>query len=1100
MLRFRVFDPTGATLLGEIANPVDADFLDEMNAPGIGRITVPIGSDDAALLQRDNLVRVYYEDAARFAWIIETLNRDLVDSQNTELLQASGRGVLSWLEEAIVFPQPGLTELAATERPFSFASADGDWETSASFTTPVGVTWTSDTGSRAGNPQGWPDRSAQWIWSTSPTTANVERGTVNWFRCEFSTAAMQQARVWATADSQFELWLDGTLILSSSKFSTDYQAWQQFTSVNVRIPAGDHTFAALVRAGQPWARSDIPAVNSTNTLEVLAHGLLDGQTVKVIARSVPNNLTVGATYYVRDATTDSFRLAASNGGVAVDITADSTVDIETVESGTAGFLMSAATLDASAVPTNVIVRTNTTDWEVSAVEPEWRPALILETLVDEAQARGVYRMNALGTSTFSASLDSEGDPWTSATSTNIRVGSTLLDVHNALIEQDVDFRVDAGTLELGAYDALGEDKSATVYLHAGNSFVSLGTSVERKVKTVAVIRTPSGWATSAVSGERRETYLETGGATSSDAARDLAEKILSRSGVTLESANAVTIVAQPGSTPYVDFSIGDVISIPKPDGSAGWERARVLSLSGKYDGTHTDWSCELGVLNGEAGMRRPPRLWEQQVSSRLRAIAPGLELGAVVTQPVPPESTTPSPSDPREGDIISLNVPSTPVLQNATQGLVVGWDGEDSSGGVYPTQAFVLIHVSTTSGFTPSATTVKGVLYSQGIFTIGGLPPDTVHYVKLVGGTDRGIRSAASTQASITVTSVVDDIPPGSISSSLVSFDARSLGGIAQFVGPTTPTGGTYVAGDTWVNTTNLTYNVYNGSTWVQQEWGTAAIDAGAITAAQIAAGAVTADKIEANALTAKLIRTSATGERITMADATATYGADSLNFYHSSGTAGIFYPNSTFGVVLDGKLWIAQTLFVNQTITSTGNMTINAKITCDDFDSDTALVGTSGVNRSFRVNSSGEVFSYGIDGATTANAANVRVGANAQLLKETSTERIKTGIIALTNAELTGVTPSKISEDAASVDPYDVLQVVPVEFKSLAPADDNQRLLGFIAENVAAVFPWAAEWDEDGLPSSVQDRPILAALLTVVRDQAGIIEELRSRIEALEA
>jgi hypothetical protein len=1088
MLRFRVFDPTGATLLGEIANPVDGDFLDEMNAPGIGRIAVPIGSDDAALLQRDNLVRVYYEDEARFAWVIETLDRDIVDLQNNELLQASGRGVLSWLEDAIVFPQAGLTELASTERPFSFASASGDWETSASFTTPVGVTWTSDTGSRAGNPQGWPDRSAQWIWSTSPTTANVRRGTINWFRSEFTTTAMQQARVWATADSQFELWLDGTLILSSSQFSTDYQAWQQFTSVNVRIPAGDHTFAALVRSGQPWARSDIPTTAVSDTLEALQHGLVDGTAVQVIALSAPNGLTVGTTYYVRDAATDSFRLATSPGGSAVDITADATVDLETVEFGTAGFLMSAATLDASAIPTTVIVRSNTTDWEVSAVEPEWRPALILETLVEEAAARGVYRMGALGTTTFSASLDSDGDPWTSATSTNVRVGSTLIDVHNALIEQDVDFRVDPATLQLGAYDALGEDKSANVYLHAGNSFVSLGTSVERKVKTVAVIRTPSGWATSAVDGERRETYLEAGGATSANTARDLAGKVLSRSGVTLESANAVTIVARPGSTPYVDFSIGDVISIPKPDGSDGWERARVLSLAGKYDGTHTNWSCELGVLNGEAGMRRPPRLWEQQISSRLRAISPGADLGAVVTQPVPPPSTTPGPSDPREGDIISLNVPSTPVLQNATQGLVVGWDGKDSSGGTYPTQAFVLIHVSTTSGFTPSAATVKGVLYAQGIFTIGGLTPGVIHYVKLVGGTDRGIRSAASTQASITVTSVVNDIPAGGISSSLVSFDARDLGGIQQFVGPSTPTGGTYFAGDTWVNTTNLTYNVYNGSIWVQQQWGTAAISAGAITAGQIAAGAIIADKIEANALTGKTLRTAATGKRIEISATGANNG--DIDFYNSSGvkrgsiaaTADYIAVSAPNGMIVDGDLF--------------GNLNTGL-----NWNGGAGFGTTNGLQFGLRVdNADGSVYSFGIDGATTANAANVRVGANAQLLKETSTERVKTGIIALTNAELVGVTPGKISEDAASADPYDVLAIAPVEFQSLAPADGDQRLLGFIAENVSAVFPWAAEWDEDGLPSSVQDRPILAALLAVVRDQAGIIGELRSRIEALEA
>jgi hypothetical protein len=92
------------------------------------------------------------------------------------------------------------------------------------------------------------------------------------------------------------------------------------------------------------------------------------------------------------------------------------------------------------------------------------------------------------------------------------------------------------------------------------------------------------------------------------------------------------------------------------------------------------------------------------------------------------------------------------------------------------------------------------------------------------------------------------------------------------------------------------------------------------------------------------------------------------------------------------------------------------------------------------------------------------------------------------------------MSSDPASVDPYDVLTITPTEFRSLCPADGDARSLGFIAEDVAIKFPWAADWDEEGLPSAVEDRPILAALVAVVKDQAATITDLRSRIEALEA
>ena len=94
---------------------------------------------------------------------------------------------------------------------------------------------------------------------------------------------------------------------------------------------------------------------------------------------------------------------------------------------------------------------------------------------------------------------------------------------------------------------------------------------------------------------------------------------------------------------------------------------------------------------------------------------------------------------------------------------------------------------------------------------------------------------------------------------------------------------------------------------------------------------------------------------------------------------------------------------------------------------------------------------------------------------------------------------PEKISDDPGSIDPYDVLLVAPTEFRSLSPADGGARMLGFIAEDVAAKLPWAANWDEEGIPSAVEDRPILAALLFVVREQQAAISGLSARLQALE-
>ena len=180
----------------------------------------------------------------------------------------------------------------------------------------------------------------------------------------------------------------------------------------------------------------------------------------------------------------------------------------------------------------------------------------------------------------------------------------------------------------------------------------------------------------------------------------------------------------------------------------------------------------------------------------------------------------------------------------------------------------------------------------------------------------------------------------------------------------------------------------------------------------------------------------------------------------------------------------------VNLGLSTTGTGSFQIVPTLDAQNACAIATSTSG--RGLRVASNGEVFSFGIDDNTTASAANVRVGVSAQLLKSTSTVRLKDELAPLDDG-LAGVPVEKLSADPPSVDPYDVLTLTPTEFRSLSPADGDARALGFIAEDVAVKFPWAANWDEDGLPSAIEDRPIIAALVAVIKD-------LRARIEALEA
>jgi hypothetical protein len=458
-------------------------------------------------------------------------------------------------------------------------------------------------------------------------------------------------------------------------------------------------------------------------------------------------------------------------------------------------------------------------------------------------------------------------------------------------------------------------------------------------------------------------------------------------------------------------------------------------------------------MSGE--MRRPPQLWEQRLARTTSVLGVGLSAGgdatAIVTPTPAPGSgggVEPAPVLPPPGDFIA---PSTPTLISSVQGINVVWNGLNSAGDLWPADtSYVEVHMSTAgTGFTPDATTLRGRLARPGGLAVTGLTAGTTYHFRLRGADPAGNVTTAGSAASA---------QPGLLTGPDIAANAINAN--------------TIVAG----TITGWSIN-------------SAFLSGGTVSGGFITGGTVSGGLVTGGTVTGATLQSSTGSGRVEMSS------GNRIIFYRTGNsftelftdTDGLTF-RSTGDIVFgnDGN-WTASTDLVK--------IANNGSIIADGGCS----IGESGANRAFRIDNAGDVFSYGIDDNTTANAANVRVGANAQLLRSTSTQRVKDQIISL-GGDLAGVDPAKVSDEAASVNPYDVLNVAPVEFQSLAPTDDGQRLLGFIAENVAEVFPWAAEWDDTGQPSSVADRPILAALLAVVRDQAATITDLTARIEALEA
>lgn len=140
----------------------------------------------------------------------------------------------------------------------------------------------------------------------------------------------------------------------------------------------------------------------------------------------------------------------------------------------------------------------------------------------------------------------------------------------------------------------------------------------------------------------------------------------------------------------------------------------------------------------------------------------------------------------------------------------------------------------------------------------------------------------------------------------------------------------------------------------------------------------------------------------------------------------------------------------------------------------------------------------YNNDTATAID--NVGITDAYRLRRKSSRQAVKYDIAPLTRSLSASVDVARQS-DVTTVDPLAVLDVSVVEFSAIEQGEPTDiRVLGFIAEDVADKLPIAVTRLPDGSPAGVADTPMIAAVLAVVQDQAATIEDLRARIEALEA
>jgi hypothetical protein len=453
---------------------------------------------------------------------------------------------------------------------------------------------------------------------------------------------------------------------------------------------------------------------------------------------------------------------------------------------------------------------------------------------------------------------------------------------------------------------------------------------------------------------------------------------------------------------------------------------------------------------------------------------------------------------------LTVTTPSAPIIPEPRLGVVtVKWDGKDNTGAVIPSRLldFIEVHASATSGFTPSASTLVGKIFSASdICSVTDLTYNVTYYFKFIAKDKVGNSTTASVETSAVVRPLVDAdliaaqlnsplstwpfanaaVTPGALASGAIN--ASNLFGAnvvvqsaiaANAIGVNQLAANAVTAGSIAANAilaANISALQITADKINTNAITTDKINAGAITAVKIASNSITTDKLVAGELTGFTINTATSGTRVAMT-------LSEIVFYNSSNISAILGTSSSaFGISGFG-----------------GSFALN----------NGANIGGNGVSLFLGNQSGAGIFS--VNASQTDLAGTFRRTALNGAPSTTGASFTTDGSLIRTPSSIKykqDVSPLEISYEA----------IISLEPKSYKLKDDvaNKSIVaryypGFIAEELdenpeLRIFV-TYDKNEDGSldPSGIHYGQMSAGLVLAIKHQDTLIKNLTARIEALE-
>lgn len=257
-----------------------------------------------------------------------------------------------------------------------------------------------------------------------------------------------------------------------------------------------------------------------------------------------------------------------------------------------GLIMTIYRLDSQGNRSTVLLKTDT-NWIVTNGTdnpPGWHRAQVLLKVIEEARNRGVPGPSNLAMG-FDEYTDTDGEDWTDRGEYPLPIATVgLADIATQLAESEMDVAVDAATMTLNAWKRRGSDLSGTVALTLGSgatgTLKEYETAKETSRRTVVISQMANGRWVETIDPAvdtlgRTEVGLDLGSVSNAATATDVATARLAEL-ADPPIAIAGKTTALEGAVPYVDYNIGDTITVPGHRG-IGTIKARVLALTVNSD-------------------------------------------------------------------------------------------------------------------------------------------------------------------------------------------------------------------------------------------------------------------------------------------------------------------------------------------------------------------------------------------------------------------------------------------------------------------------------------------------------------------------------------